>query len=467
MLVTPSGRSSVRFIVAIALSVALSLLAGISIGQGSPIFVIAMLSGAALVTIVRYPRLWLMLAISLTAFRNYDNTLFGGILSWSNVLMLVMLVAYGVRMALRQTQLHIFKDWLPPLIGIVLWSWLSLLWTFNVSTAIQVPLSLLSLSVLQSLIYTVFRNNFNAVEWSVYAFIGSMSLFGLAATFSVFVAPDSEFAVSLMGYRIYNSSFEQLTTGRFAGFYADPNATALLLTYAILLAVSLAKVHQRFAKYLLWSIATLLLLPLIITYSRTGLIIFFAGMTYLLFRGAGNFRLVLVLGAAVGIAFVFQEGINTRFAELSDTSWGTRYLEIEAGLAEFINAPITGIGIEAFRPKLLASNTRLFQGDTPVIHNTYLKFLVELGLPGFLLLMWFCKTIVVRFRRNFNLLDKTTSPKLYWMNTGLAACFLSTAIFAIPLGVISFNTFWILLGILAVTSKAIEDISHNVLLYSH
>ena len=118
---------------------------------------------------------------------------------------------------------------------------------------------------------------------------------------------------------------------------------------------------------------------------------------------------------------------------------------------------MTGIGLMSFQPKILSTGASVFQGDIPMIHNTYLKFLVELGLPGFMLLFWFYVVLIRRYRDNMRIIDHRVSPRLYWANVGLGACFLSTAVFALALGVDSFNVLWILFGLFAVTSSTIEE----------
>jgi O-antigen ligase len=103
----------------------------------------------------------------------------------------------------------------------------------------------------------------------------------------------------------------------------------------------------------------------------------------------------------------------------------------------------------------MAARVAIF-GRYPAIHNTYLKFLVELGLPGFCLLAWFCVALLRRYRRNSSLTQGEPTSLLYWINRGFGACFLGTGVFALFQGISTFNPFWIVLGLFAATSSAIE-----------
>ena len=71
-------------------------------------------------------------------------------------------------------------------------------------------------------------------------------------------------------------------------------------------------------------------------------------------------------------------------------------------------------------------------------------------------LVRFCIALIRRYRQNMRIIDHKTSPKLYWMNVGLGACFLSTAVFALSLGVDSFNLLWIFFGRLLLPQQLLK-----------
>lgn len=454
-------RTTLRNTVVTALALAVALWAGWWAGSRSPTEpLLVLLAIGVLLAIARYPRVWLVLLVVLTAFRSYDNVLVGGFLSWSKLLTLAMMAVYGARVMTGRARLHVFREWLLPLVLLLGWAVASILWAFDRALALETVVSWLSLSVLQGLIYTLFKDDFRAVEIAVYVHIVTMTVFSFVWLYAVLLAPESEFARSVMGSPIFEVAFGQ-RVGRFFGFYADPNAVAMMLNYAIFLVLVLVSAGRsaagsphtgRILLILVW----FLTVALVNTYSRSGLAAFLIGMVYLVYRrGVDTYTLTSLVGAG-GLAYLFREGIVVRFEELPYTGWGIRLSELKLGMMEFLAAPITGIGLGSFRSRLRAMGISVFRGETPVIHNTYLKFLVELGLPGLLLLVWFCVVLVRRYRRNSQLADRAVMTRLHWMNVGFGACFLGTSVFALPLGVAEFNTLWILFGLFAVTSAAIE-----------
>ena len=420
-----------------------------------------LLALGVLIAIARSRRVWLMLVIVLTAFRSYDNVLAGGFLSWSKVLTATMLALYAARLATSRARLYVFRDWLLPLTLILGWAAASLLWAFDRRLAVETVVSWASLFVLQALIYTLFRDDFRAVELAIYTYVAVMGAIALAALYAAVLAPGSELARALATDPVYAGPYGG--TGRFFGFYADSNSVALMLNYAISLVLA-AQVHSPGRTHVTWlsfGLVGLLVLGLVSTYSRTGLIAFLVGAAYLLRHSRRRLAMLCPLALAASVGWMFQAGIAARFARLPSTGWGTRLPELQLGLLEFASAPILGIGLESFAPRHKATGIAVFQGLNPVIHNQYLKFLVELGLPGFLLLVWFSTVLVRRYRANARLAGAAGSARVRWVNVGLGACLLNTAIFGVPLGVFSFNPLWIVLGLFAVTSATIERGSHE------
>jgi O-antigen ligase len=415
--------------------------------------------------IARSPRLWLMLVVALTAVRNYDNVLAGGFLSWSKLLTMAMLVLYSARIIIGRARLHVFRDWLLPLMLILGWAVASLLWAYDRALALQTVVSWVSLIMLQGLIYAIFKDDFRAVEMAIYAYLVTMTAIALVGLYTLALAPGSSFARTVMGSAPYSGPFGG-TVGRFFGFYSDSNSVAMMLNYAIFFVLAPATAGQSGeapsrARWFLLGPAGLLVLALVSTYSRSGLGAFLVGMAYLVYSAKGRSHILFYVAAVGGIAYLLREGMVARLGQLQSTGWGTRLPELKLGLMEFVNAPITGIGLESFRPRLRAMGISVFQGQTPVIHNTYLKFLVELGLPGFLLLLWFCAVLFRRYRRNSQLAAEAVSSRLRWINIGFGACFVGTSVFALFLGVAGFNPLWMLIGLFAVTSVTIERTYHE------
>jgi len=455
-------KAPVRKILLAAVAIVAAASAGIVVVRFSPTLpILALLSMAALAAIAWKPRLWLLLVVMFTTVRSYDNAFAGGLLSLSKVLTAVMLVIFLARIAVGRARLHIFRDWALPFALLIIWSIVSLLWSFNRSGAVWAIVSWASLIALQGLIYTLFVDDAGAVVTAIHGYLIAMTAYGLLAIYSVALQPSSQFATAITGARGL-PGVADLGVGRFFGFYADPNSVAFMLGYGIFFAIALMNVgrsscHREIPRTILLSMACIMVVALVVTFSRAGLASFAVGLAFLVRKRASDARIWLFLAVAAAIAYLFRPAIMARFGALQITGYGSRLPELRLGLREFAAAPLTGIGLSSFRPKLRSEG----MGSVPVIHNTYLRFLVELGLPGFLILVWFCMALFRRYRRNTNQVNEAASSLLYWLNAGFGASFLATGVWALFLGASSFNPLWILFGLFSVTSVAIERTSNE------
>ena len=461
-----TGRTTLRSVILTAVALAAAWGVGMwVVSRPSSEPLLLLLALGVLVAVARSPRAWLVLVVVLTAFQSYDNVLAGGFLSWSKLLTLAMLAIYGARVVTGRARVYVFRDWLLPLVLILAWGAASILWAFARAPALERMTSLVSLFILQALIYTLFKEDFRVVEMALYAYIGTMTIIAFVGLYASVLAPGSDFARTVVeGSVVYGGSFG--TIGRFYGFYSDPNSVAMMLNYAIFMLLAMLSAGRSFAglplsRGVLLALVGVLMIALVNTYSGSGLAAFLVGMAYLAYRSRRHTHTLISLALAGGVLYLFQAGLAARLAKMPSTGWEARLPELELGLKHFLAAPITGIGLESFMPKNRGMGLQVLPGVNPEIHNTYLKFLTELGLPGFLLLVWFCVVLIRRYRRNSRLASKAASPRLQWINVGFGACFLGTSVFGLAQGVPSYNPFWILLGLFAVTSAAIERTCHE------
>ncbi|MFN2386592.1 MAG: O-antigen ligase family protein [Thermoanaerobaculia bacterium] len=188
-------------------------------------------------------------------------------------------------------------------------------------------------------------------------------------------------------------------TGRLSGGAMDPNALGLLCALgATVLSVRIAVEPRRRA----WLAAPLLLMlgGLLLSGSRSGLIVPLVGLPAILLlrRGARRAAAVLGLAAGVGLAALLwlapRSGtLAGRLAETFDPRLPLQYRVSErpvlwrsAGLL-FQRSPIEGAGVGAFSwmlPDVLAEqDRRLPMRDNP--GSAYVQALAETGLVGFLL----------------------------------------------------------------------------------
>jgi len=175
---------------------------------------------------------------------------------------------------------------------------------------------------------------------------------------------------------------------RMTGLSIDPNAWGGLLVVAFLLQLGFLAVRKVRTRWMWTAEATnalLLLVGLALTLSRSGWLALVVGTTVLvwLVRRRLTWKRAVTGAIAVGSAGVLVWWLagdalmpllkDALRSATIDQRWG----QITGGLRAFRSSPIWGIGLDAYR--------RL--GGTQIIHNTYIWFLVEMGIIGLIALL--------------------------------------------------------------------------------
>jgi O-antigen ligase len=184
-------------------------------------------------------------------------------------------------------------------------------------------------------------------------------------------------------------------TGYQAGLAENPNDLALILNLLIPLGIALALTTRRMIiRVLLLGIVTLDAAAVIVTFSRAGfvalavLMILYVGK---LIRRPGVERTVAysTIAIALGLLPFVPSGYADRIATITDVdadstgSSQARWRDIAAA-SEYVAAhPIVGAGLGM---DILALNETRGARWTQV-HNVYLQYAVDLGLPGLLLFL--------------------------------------------------------------------------------
>ena len=185
--------------------------------------------------------------------------------------------------------------------------------------------------------------------------------------------------------------------GRVAGYAAgltgNPNDLALMLNLILPLCVALflASPSVR-SRFILGSIAGLLVMAIVVTFSRAGfLALTISGLYYFWRLRNRPQRAWLPVGLAVALVALplipsdYVDRISTivNFEEDPTHSAQTRMSDMQAALRLSGKHLLIGSGIGT---GALAMNEE--RGETWLeIHNVYLQLLVELGLPGLLLFL--------------------------------------------------------------------------------
>lgn len=251
------------------------------------------------------------------------------------------------------------------------WNAMSVMWSVDVPTSFQQGLTYLQLAVLVYLIWDTIRTH-EQLRAAMQAYV-----------LGAWVTVIRLLADSLPGGAEYQARF---TTGSF-----EVNSLALVLGLGIPFAWYLAVGTQRDRTRFLVA-ADLVYIPaavvaVLLTGSRSALVSLLPGLVYVfvwLMRLGASRRLVAVTVLVAGGVFLSTqslvpertfERLSTTGAAVTGGDFGGRLGTWRLAYATFADHPLTGIGSGAFRT----------DGTDKAAHNVALRFLVEVGLVGFML----------------------------------------------------------------------------------
>jgi O-antigen ligase len=194
-----------------------------------------------------------------------------------------------------------------------------------------------------------------------------------------------------------------------SGLTRNPNDLALMLNLILPLSVSLLLSSQRLREraLLLFTLA-LQLIAVVLTFSRAGFLTLALLLLVYAFRlrRTRSWRFVAAgaLLVALAVAFLpagYLERILTLRAIEADATGSAkeRYSGNVAALDHVAEHPILGAGLGM---NILVLNETV-GAKWRAVHNTYLEYAVDLGVPGlllFLLLLWTCFSSARAARRN-------------------------------------------------------------------
>ena len=182
----------------------------------------------------------------------------------------------------------------------------------------------------------------------------------------------------------------------------DPNELSVILAIAIPVAWYLSLRYSSF--FLVWlnrSIIPLLWVAILLTSSRTGLIVASVGTLFIIVSLAQGSMGTKIAFAIVALATVFiipqlipdstWQRMGTVESEIVSGTLGNRTMIWAAGIDIWFNNLAFGVGTGAFNAAAI-----LTHGFGATCHNTYLQILVELGATG---LMIFAGLMFVIWRK--------------------------------------------------------------------
>jgi len=179
-----------------------------------------------------------------------------------------------------------------------------------------------------------------------------------------------------------------------SGLTGNPNDLALMLNLIIPLTGALALSSRGALRLLAIGVMLLSIAGVIITFSRAGFLslsaTFFMFIVTLVRRRSGAAAIVLlvaVLALPFALPKTYVERLST-ITNLEQDKTGSalgRYNDLRLALDVVAHNPIVGVGLGQ---DMIALNQVRGQSTWRSVHNVYLQYAVDLGVPGFLLFAW-------------------------------------------------------------------------------
>ncbi len=185
-----------------------------------------------------------------------------------------------------------------------------------------------------------------------------------------------------------------------SGLVGNPNDLALMLNLIIPIAAALMlSTRSTTGRWLGAIAAALSVVAVVLTFSRAGFLTLAAtavmSAIWLLRRRASGKAAVLLVAALCAIPYL-PEGYTDRLSTITDLAADRtgsaigRWKDYQVALGVVARNPILGVGIGQ---DVLAMNQS--RGDEWIsVHNAFLEYAVDLGLPGLALFVWLYVTCV-------------------------------------------------------------------------
>jgi len=174
----------------------------------------------------------------------------------------------------------------------------------------------------------------------------------------------------------------------------NPNDLALMLNLIIPLAGALALSSHGATRLFAAGVALLSMAGVIITFSRAGFLALSATLVMFLLilvrrksAGAAIALLVVALALPMMLPKTYLDRLST-ITNLAQDKTGSaqgRYKDLGIALEVVSHNPIIGVGLGQ---DMIALNQARGLSTWRSVHNVYLQYAVDLGIPGFLLFSW-------------------------------------------------------------------------------
>jgi hypothetical protein len=269
-------------------------------------------------------------------------------------------------------------------LAFVVWAGLSLAWSINPTGSLAMFGTILQLFLMFTVLtlYPVSRADLKAVM----ALVVGSGIF--AAVYGL---------VGFYGGRVAGWNYSRLTLRTEGGLYVDPNdfATSFVLPIALAMA-ALTNSRNAAVKIVAGSSIVLMIVGILLTGSRGGLIASMLVLVYYIVRARQRILTLALGGAALGLSALFP-AVWIRFAT-DDGAQGSgtgRTFIWATGLLNFWDHFVGGSGIgtygDVYDRNFFSVYQKVFQGWNRPGHSIIVNSLVEVGVVGLLLILtaWF------------------------------------------------------------------------------
>ncbi|MDE0262119.1 MAG: O-antigen ligase family protein [Bryobacterales bacterium] len=213
-----------------------------------------------------------------------------------------------------------------------------------------------------------------------------------------------------------------LIADRIRGFYSHWMTFSQAATLgALTLACYLLYGRRRPGSGIWFACGVVMAVALVLSFTRSAWLALLAGGLYLL-AGAKPRTLALVPVAAVALYFCGPSGLQERIRSIRPEANHARILMWRTGLNMIAAHPLLGVGpervgprFEEFQPEGVEELPPGFYGH---LHNLYIHYAAERGLPAALIVLWLFGQVLFDTRRGLTRLPEAHDDRRFLLQAG-------------------------------------------------
>lgn len=244
--------------------------------------------------------------------------------------------------------------------------------------------------------------------------------------------------------------------------FMNPNVFAEYIVLVVPLVVSLFWTHKDgFKKFVFLGIALLLMLSLLLTFSRGGILsVGISAFTFLFFLYRPLIALFIPFGL-LGMSFL-PENIRNRIISITnvkDSSASYRFKIWQITKDVIKDNPISGVG---FGHKPFKQTFERYIRSMPIFHahNTYLEVMAEGGATGFITFLF---VVIISLIETFRIIYNTTDKNIRAFACGLIASTVGILAHGMFEDIIYINRIILMIWIVLALTMALKNINKKTI----